>query len=192
MMVFRLKPVLAAMVRSRSGVAAVEFSLLLPMLIIFLAVMIETGRGWLSYDRFVTVVDNTARWSARFPEFEERVRTGVKTFVIEAGQPLNPEELDLTLRSAKLVGGVATVEFAPYNFFGSAEAVTWDKMLKAGNFKDEEAVIVISGRYKYSPLFSFLRPTTIEFEYVATVNPYFSRHYKYQKGKSDWSFWNVR
>lgn len=76
MMVFRLKSVLAAMVRSRSGVAAVEFSLLLPMLIIFLAVMIETGRGWLSYDRFVTVVDNTARWSARFPEFEERVRTG--------------------------------------------------------------------------------------------------------------------
>ncbi|CDN93815.1 TadE/TadG family type IV pilus assembly protein [Agrobacterium tumefaciens] len=192
MMVFRLKSVLAAMMRSRCGVAAVEFSLLLPMLIIFLAVMIEIGRGWLSYDRFVTVVDNTARWSARFPEFEERVRTGVKTFVIDAGQPLDPDKLDLTLRSAKLVGGVAVTDFAPYNFFGSAENVTWDKMLKAGNFKEEESVIVISGRYKYSPLFSFLSATTFHFEYVATVNPYFSRHYKYQKGKSDWAFWNVR
>lgn len=192
MMIVRLKSMLTAMMRSRSGVAAVEFSLLLPMLIVFLAVMIETGRGWLSYDRFVAVVDNTARWSARFPEFEERVRTGVETFVIAAGRPLDADKLDLTLRSAKLVGGVAVTEFEPYNFFGTAENVTWDKMLKAGNFKEEETVIVISGRYKYSPLFSFLRSTVFEFEYVVTVNPYFSRHYKYQSGKSDWSFWNVR
>lgn len=104
-MVVRLQSIFTTMMRSRAGVAAVEFSLLLPMLVVLLAVMIETGRGWLSYDRFVTVVDNTARWSARFPEFEERVRTGVKTFVIAAGRPLDPEKLDLTLRSARLVGG---------------------------------------------------------------------------------------
>ena len=192
MMVVRLQSIFTTMMRSRAGVAAVEFSLLLPMLVVLLAVMIETGRGWLSYDRFVTVVDNTARWSARFPEFEERVRTGVKTFVIAAGRRLDPEKLDLTLRSARLVGGVAVTEFAPYNFFGSAENVKWDKMLKAGNFKEEEVVIVISGRYKYRPLFSFLSNTTLEFQYVATVNPYFSRHYNYQKGNSDWKFWNVR
>jgi hypothetical protein len=188
----RLKYLSISLISSRSGVAAVELALLMPLLILVLAMVIEIGRGWMSYDRFVTVVDNTARWSARFPEFEERVRTGVKSFVIAAGRPLESEKLDLTLRSAKLVGGVAVTEFAPYNFFGNAENVKWDKILTQGNFKTEEAVIVISGRYKYRPLISLLGNTDIEFEYVTAVNPYFSRHYKYQKGKSDWLFWNVR
>lgn len=188
----RLKSLFVLLLRSRSGVAAVELSLLMPLLILALAMAIEIGRGWISYDRFVSMVDNTARWSARFPEFEERVRTGVKSFVIDAGRPLDPAKLDLTLRSAKLVGGVAVTEFAPYNFFGSAENVKWDKILTEGNFKTEETAIVISGRYKYRPLISLLSDTTIQFEYVTAVNPYFSRHYKYQKGKSDWSFWNVR
>lgn len=192
MIIKRLKSLSISLMRSRSGVAAVEFALLMPLLILVLAMVIEIGRGWMSYDRFVTVVDNTARWSARFPEFEERVRTGVKSFVMAAGRPLEPEKLDLTLRSAKLVGGVAVTEFAPYNFFGNAESVKWDKILTEGNFKIEETAIVISGRYKYRPLISFLSNTAIEFEYVTAVNPYFSRHYKYQKGKSDWLFWNVR
>ncbi len=109
-----------------------------------------------------------------------------------SGARSKSEKLDLTLRSAKLVGGVAVTEFAPYNFFGNAENVKWDKILTQGNFKTEEAVIVISGRYKYRPLISLLGNTDIEFEYVTAVNPYFSRHYKYQKGKSDWLFWNVR
>ncbi|WP_421413658.1 TadE/TadG family type IV pilus assembly protein [Agrobacterium tumefaciens] len=113
----RLKYLSISLISSRSGVAAVELALLMPLLILVLAMVIEIGRGWMSYDRFVTVVDNTARWSARFPEFEERVRTGVKSFVIAAGRPLESEKLDLTLRSAKLVGGVAVTEFAPYNFF---------------------------------------------------------------------------
>lgn len=188
----RLKSLFTSLMRSRSGVAAVELSLLMPLLILVLAIAIEIGRGWISYDRFVSVVDNTARWSARFPEFEERVRTGIKSFVIDTGRPLDPDKLDLTLRSARLVGGVAVTEFAPYNFFGSAENVKWDKILTEGNFKTEETAIVISGRYKYRPFISLLSNTTIEFEYVTAVNPYFSRHYKYQKGKSDWSFWNVR
>ncbi|MFJ1311963.1 TadE/TadG family type IV pilus assembly protein [Rhizobium sp. AU243] len=188
----QLKSLSVLLLRSRSGVAAVEFALLMPVLILVLALAIELGRGWLSYDRFVTLVDNTARWSARFPEFEERVRSGVKSFVMKAGRPLDPEKLDLTLRSAKLVGDVPVTEFPPHNFFGNAENVKWDKVLTAGNFKAEETAIVISGRYKYRPLISLLSDTTIEFEYVTAVNPYFSRHYKYQKGKSDWSFWNVR
>ena len=90
----------------RSGAAAVEMGLLAPVLILFLAVIVEVGRGWISYDRFVTVIDNAARWSARFPEFETRVRTGVSQFAIIAGNGiLATDKLNLTLRSVELTGG---------------------------------------------------------------------------------------
>ncbi|MCZ7911055.1 TadE/TadG family type IV pilus assembly protein [Agrobacterium leguminum] len=176
----------------RSGAAAVEMALLAPLLILILAVVLEIGRGWLSYDRFVTAVDNTARWSARFPEFETRVRTGVKSFVLMSGNGLlQTEKLNLTLRSAKLVGNVPELQFQPYNFFGSAEGVKWQRAVKDGNFGPNEAIIVVSGRYSYRPLFAFLADTTIDFEYVTAINPFFSRHYPYQSGKSDFGKWNV-
>ena len=76
---------LAGFGRCRSGAAALEMGLLAPLLVLMLAVIIEVGRGWLSYDRFMTIVDDSARWAARFPEFEERVRTGVPSFVVLSG-----------------------------------------------------------------------------------------------------------
>ncbi len=176
----------------RSGAAAVEMALLAPLLILFLAVIVEVGRGWISYDRFVTVIDNAARWSARFPEFETRVRTGVPRFAIISGNGiLETDKLNLSLRSVELVGTTPKEQFKPYNFFGSAEDVPWQKAVTDGKFGPKEAVIVIAGRYSYRPLFSILFGTTISFEYVAAVNPFFSRHYPYQNGKSDFGKWNV-
>lgn len=176
----------------RSGAAAVEMGLLAPVLILFLAVIVEVGRGWISYDRFVTVIDNAARWSARFPEFETRVRTGVSQFAIIAGNGiLATDKLNLTLRSVELTGGTPKEQFRPYNFFGSAEDVRWQNAVTGGGFGPKEAIIVVSGRYSYQPLFSILFGTTITFEHVAAVNPFFSRHYPYQTGKSDFGKWNV-
>lgn len=114
---------------SGSGATAVEFALLLTLLLIIMGVVFETGRAWLYYDRFVGVVDNTARWAARFPHFEERVRTGIPSFVTMAARPLDMKGLNLTLRSAKLVGGVPVLEFPAYNFFGSAENIDWKTSL---------------------------------------------------------------
>lgn len=129
----------------RSGAAAVEMGLLAPVLILFLAVIVEVGRGWISYDRFVTVIDNAARWSARFPEFETRVRTGVSQFAIIAGNGiLATDKLNLTLRSVELTGGTPKEQFRPYNFFGSAEDVRWQKAVTDGGFGPKEAIIVVS------------------------------------------------
>jgi hypothetical protein len=167
-------------------------ALLAPLLILILAVVLEVGRGWLSYDRFVSVVDNAARWSARFPEFEKRVRTGVTTFAVMSGNGiLQTDKLNLTLRSVELVGNTPVEQFKPHNFFGSAEEVKWEKAVTDGKFGPKEAVIVISGRYSYQPLFSILSGTAISFEHVTAVNPFFSRHYPYQTGKSDFDKWNV-
>ncbi|MCZ7464037.1 TadE/TadG family type IV pilus assembly protein [Rhizobium rhizogenes] len=178
--------------RCRSGAAAVEMALLAPLLMLILAVVIEVGRGWLSYDRFVMIVDNTARWSARFPEFETRVRTGVDKFVTIAGNDLiEMENLNLTLRSAKVVGSTTVLQFPPYNFFGTAEGVEWEKTTMKGNFGPKDSIIVVSGRYSYKPLFSMLSDVTISFEHVTAINPFFSRHYPYQAGKSDFGKWNV-
>ena len=178
--------------RCREGAAAVEMGLLAPLLILILAVVIEVGRGWLSYDRFVTIVDNSARWAARFPEFETRVRTGIPSFVVLSGSGiLQTSNLNLTLRSVKLVDKVARLQFPAHNFFGSAEKVPWEQTVIENGFGPQEAVIVVSGRYSYQPLFSFLTDVTISFEYVAAVNPFFSRHFPYQEGKSDFAKWNL-
>ncbi|KJF70100.1 TadE/TadG family type IV pilus assembly protein [Agrobacterium arsenijevicii] len=192
MSIVKLRSRLYFIARCRSGAAAVEMALLAPLLILILAVVLEIGRGWLCYDRFVTIVDDTARWSARFPEFETRVRTGVKTFVVMSGNDLlQMDNLNLTLRSATVVGNVPELQFPPHNFFGSAEGVKWEKTVTDGNFGSKEAVIVVSGRYSYRPLFSILADVTINFEHVTAVNPFFSRHYPYQAGKSDFGKWNV-
>ncbi|CUX18142.1 conserved exported hypothetical protein [Agrobacterium deltaense Zutra 3/1] len=184
---------LGSLGRCRSGAAAVEMGILAPLLVLLLAVVIEVGRGWLSYDRFMTVVDNSARWAARFPEFEERVRTGIPTFVVLSGSGiLQAGKLDLTLRSVKLIDNVARLQFPAHNFKGSAEDVPWEKTVLANGFGPQEAVIVVSGRYSYRPLISVLADITLKFEYVAAVNPFFSQRYPYQSGKSDFAKWNLK
>ncbi|MDZ7925646.1 MAG: TadE/TadG family type IV pilus assembly protein [Agrobacterium sp.] len=184
---------LARFSRCRAGTAAVEMALLAPLLILLLGVVIEVGRGWLSYDRFVTIVDNSARWAARFPEFEERVRTGVPSFVVLSGSGvLQTGKLDLTLRSVKLVNKIARLQFPAHNFLGSAENVPWEKTVIANGFGPQEAVIVVSGHYSYQPLFSLLADVTLSFEYVTAVNPFFSKRYPYQSGKSDFAKWNLK
>lgn len=167
--------------------------LLAPLLVFMLAVIIEVGRGWLSYDRFMTIVDDSARWAARFPEFEERVRTGVPSFVVLSGSGiLQTGKLDLTLRSVKLVDKVARLQFPAHNFLGSAEDVPWEKTVIANGFVAQDAIIVVSGRYSYRPLIAAVADITLKFEYVAAVNPFFSQRYPYQSGKSDFAKWNLK
>lgn len=89
------------------------------------------------------------------------------------------------------MGGVAVTEFAPYNFWQRRKREVGQD-IDARKLQDRRSGNRNFGRYKYRPLISLLGNTDIEFEYVTAVNPYFSRHYKYQKGKSDWLFWNVR
>ncbi|AVH41749.1 pilus assembly protein TadG [Agrobacterium tumefaciens] len=184
---------LAGFGRCRSGAAALEMGLLAPLLVLMLAVIIEVGRGWLSYDRFMTIVDDSARWAARFPEFEERVRTGVPSFVVLSGSGiLQTGKLDLTLRSVKLVDKVARLQFPAHNFLGSAEDVPWEKTVIANGFVAQDAIIVVSGRYSYRPLIAAVADITLKFEYVAAVNPFFSQRYPYQSGKSDFAKWNLK
>lgn len=176
----------------KGGVAATEFALLLPLLLMFLGVIFEVGCGWMSYQRFVTLIDNTARWSARFPAFETKVRLGTQDFVKRFSNPLNLNELDLTLRSAKLVAGVPILQYAEYNYYGNTKDMNWSKSMKDENFAEGEIAIIITGRYIYKPFFSILGNYKFEFDYSVAVNPYFSRRYDLKIGNADWDLWNVR
>lgn len=190
---FKAHPcVLRQLLRDTKAVAAVEFALLLPLLFMFLGATFEVGRGWLSYQRFVTVVDNTARWSARFPMFENKVRTGVDSFVTKFASPLLLDKLDLSLRSVKMDAGVPKLEFPAYNFYGNTDNMNWSKALTDENFVFNEAAIVVTGRYAYRPLFSTIANVEIQFTYSIATNPFFSRKYQYEAGNSDWNYWNVQ
>ncbi len=178
--------------RNTSGIAATEFALIAPLLIMFLGVVFETGRGWLAYQNFVSVVDNTARWAARFPMFEARVRTGIPSYITRSTVGMDVDELDLTLRSASKSAGGVVQEFPAHDFFGGTSDMDWSAILDRENFKVGEAAIIVTGRYGFKPLFSVLGDTEVTFEYNVAVNPFFSRSYKYLDGDSDWEHYNVR
>ena len=182
---------LARLARSRSGAAAIEFTFLLPLLLIFCGIVFETGRIIIYYQRMVTVVDNTARFAARFPEFDSRARSGALLYAQLAGPPSSDTRLDLTLRSAKLNEGTPQLAFPAYNIMGNAQDVAWQDTMKGSGFLTNEAAIIVSGRYRHQISFIFLFTREIDLTYVAATNPYFSRDYRYNDGVSDQDYWNA-
>lgn len=175
-----------------SGLAVTEFALIAPLLIMFMGVVFEVGRGWLEYQNFVSTVDNTARWAARFPAFEARVRTGIPSYISRSTARIDTKTLDLTLRSASKSASGVVLAFSAYNFYGNTSDVNWSTVLDSENFKIGEVAVVITGRYWYKPFFAIFGNYSIKFEYGVAINPFFSRSYNYLTGDSDWKYYNVR
>lgn len=178
--------------RDLRGIAATEFAILAPVLVLLLAFVFEVGHAWLSYQRFVVVVDVAARWSARFPMFEPRIREGIPSFVKQLAAPLHADRLNLTLRSATKTASGATLAFDPYVFMGNKDDLDVTALLKGANFNYGEAAIVVSGECNFKPYFALFGDYTIKFDYDAVVNPFYSRSYQYSEKNTDWDYWNVR
>jgi hypothetical protein len=142
--------------------------------------------------KFNTTVENAARLAARYPEFEQRVRTAMPLIAAEMLAPLQTANLDLTLFSVTVGSGSSTLAFSPYNFFGHASSMDWSDLVDDGLFASGEAVIVVGGRYAYTPLFLDGVVPSIGFSHMVAVNPFFSRSYNYQVTNSDWDYFNVR
>ncbi|MEO5807413.1 TadE/TadG family type IV pilus assembly protein [Devosia sp.] len=176
---------------NKEAVAAVEFALLLPLLMILYSVVFETGRGWLSYRKFYNTVEAAARYAARYPEFEGRVRANVPAVVLDLIKPLNTANLNLTLFSTIVDSGIAKLTFAPYNFYGNASTADYRTAVAKGHYREGETVIVVAGTYSYQPISFFSVLGSINFHLEYTINPFFSRTYIYQAGTSDWNQYNV-
>ncbi len=186
------KPAAPRIWTSRSGVAAVEFALLAPLLVLFYTAVFETGRGWLAYMKFESTVQNAARYAARYPEFERRVRVNLPLIIREALAPLAADELKLTLFSLKMSGGKVSTVFAPYAFYGAVSDIDISTVVTPGLFTEGEAVIALVGSYSYRPIIFDSIVRTITFEKSIALNPFFSRSYEYNKNDADWDYYNVR
>lgn len=177
---------------SRSGVAAVEFALVAPLLLLVMALVFELGRMAFYYQQLNAFTDAATRWAARFPQFDQNARQGVSQYATIAAPPGYSQRLSLTLRSVRVYQGGFQENFAPYNFFGNAQDIPWQSTLSNASFKEGEAIIVVSARYRYTLFFNLFGNATIDISDVEFTNPFYSRSYTYQTGVADLNYWNVR
>lgn len=177
---------------SSSGVAAVEFALVAPLLLLVMALVFELGRMALYYQQLNSFTDGVTRWAARFPQFDENARRGIARYAAIAAPPGYSQRLSLTLRSVRVYQGGLQDNFAPYNFFGDAQGVPWQGTVSSARFKESEVIIVVSARYRYNLFFTLFGSSTIDISDVEFTNPFYSRSYTYQGGVADLNYWNVR
>lgn len=175
----------------RVGVAAVEFALLLPLLLLFYTVLFETGRGWLAKRKFNVAIESAARYAVRYPQFDSTVRQGLPLVVGRTLAPLGTNGLNLSLVSARMDRGEARVVFT-HAFFGNAVDIPWRHLVNPALFAQTEPVVIVVGRYSYDPILFGNVTGPIVFETAIAVNPFFSRSYEYESGVTDFDFFNVR
>lgn len=176
--------------RAESGVAAVEFALLASVLLLVYAIVFETGRGWLATRKLDSMVENIARFAARFPEFDKNVRNGVPLVAAQTLAPLDLQGLSLALFSVRIVRGDPVTDYM-HLFYGAAPTINWASQVDLRGYAEGETVIVVVGSYSYRPVL-LQTAGNINFSQVVSLNPFFSRTYTYQAGTSDFAKYNVK
>lgn len=167
------------------GVAAIEFGLLAPLLLLTLAVSIELGRMYQAHRSFHNAVNGFARSLASYPEYDAKVRTAAPAIGAALLPPDGLSRFHLQVTSLMRVEGTMQQVFT-HTLVGKKPELGVSKALKAENFEQGEAVIQISAAYDYVPFFTILPGT--RFTGTVAVTPYFSRTYAWNAGTSEDKF----
>jgi Flp pilus assembly protein TadG len=187
----RLLAAVGRLRRAESGVAAVEFALLASILLLVYALVFETGRGWLATRKLNSMVENVARFAARFPEFDQNVRNGIPLVAAQTLAPLDMGGLNLALFSARISRGEPVADYS-HLFYGTVPTINWKDQVDLRGYAEGETVIIVVGSYSYRPILFQVATGDIDFAHVVSLNPFFSRSYTYQAGMSDFARYNVR
>lgn len=182
-----LQPAMRAVRRlgaNRRGVAAVEFAILLPLLLVTLAVTVEVARLTMIKRQFENCVVAIARLIVRYPEYERRAREFAPP-VAEAMFPEGSANLDLSVDSLHMIDGNFVEMFPRHVLFGEDPGQSWADHISKNDYVEDEAVVFIAARYEYKPLFDKVLPTSFTFQTTYVILPHFSRKYPWNDNQVD-------
>lgn len=161
--------------RDSAGVAAVEFGLLVPLLLIMFVGTLEIGQA-VGLDRRVSMATaSTADLIAREKTASNASLDGVMEIVKHLLSPYDPNNLSISVVSVKADPGNAAntrVEWS-YSFQGaSVPSKCAPYAMPAGLLGAGASAIIVEGKYDYEPLLvSYFLNSNLTLQDKATVSP---------------------
>lgn len=156
--------------RNDRGVAAVEFALVLPVLLLILMGVIELSNVMMVERKLLNAMQSTADLIGQETDITDSELTDI---FFAAQLTMNPYD------TSNLTIGVSSVRFDDTS---GDPAVDWTSSLNAGSVTNATtlaqgrgeagaSIVIVSGTYNYTPLSSLIIPTNITLGEISYVRP---------------------
>lgn len=162
------------------GVAAVEFALALPLLMILFCFVLEVTRLWLEKRAFENAFIGVTRMASRYPEYDSRVRA-YAPILADAMMPGNgSSNINMSIESYVKTNGALQTQMSRKTLLGSGTTIPSTGHISAADYSPNESIIFTTASYQYQPLFSAILGRSITFEKYFVTLPFFSQSYVYK------------
>lgn len=175
---------LARVIKCKSGVAMIEFAVLLPLLILLFAASVEISRLYISYRAVVHATEGLSRHFASLPEYDARAREQAKPVAqaLLPGRSTKNFNMQVTVLDRN---GAGLDQVFTDTMFGTDPKVDWSNVIKPANYEQGERIIFVVGTYQYKPMFGVLPLGTITLSKTYVAIPFFSRKYVRNEGVAE-------
>ena len=155
----RPRLMLARFCRDQKGLAAVEFALLAPVMILLYFGMVELCQGYMAQKRMSHVTSMVADLTAQAQSVSQNDLTDIFNIGNEIMQPFSPDSLQVRVSSVtRGADGVVNVD---WSFGRDMDDLEGPVTIPVGLIGNEESLIVAEAIYDYeSPVDQFLPGVT--------------------------------
>lgn len=167
--------------RAKDGVAAIEFALIAPLLLIMFALSVELGRVYQAHRMFENAITGLGRAIAGSPEYDARLRRAAPLIAAALLPPDSQSRFDLQVTSFVKEQG-AMQQLYTHTLFGADPVLPLSSSAASSHFQQNESVIHLAAAYNVVPIFPFLPGFRMTKTY--TVMPYFSRRHVWNAGNA--------
>jgi Flp pilus assembly protein TadG len=166
----------------KSGVSAIEFALLTPVLLILFGFCAEASRMYMVYQQYQEGMSSLSRYIVRYPEYELRTRTNAPYLADMVMPPDWRSSLNVKVVSLSKTNGVMVETFS-HVLFGSDPGVSWSSQIAASDFVEGENVVFVSSTYKITMLYNLFSTRGVTVSQNNQIIPFFSRNFIWNDGK---------
>lgn len=176
-----LRTFFRSFIRSTDGVAAIEFAIVTPLLLMLLASGIELGLAYQAHRMFENTVTGIGRAIAGSPEYDARLRKALPLIGSELLPPNSSGRFHLQVTSF-VREEAAMVQLYTHTAFGTNPDVQNSSSVDVENFEQNESIIHIAAAYDVVPIFPFM--PGFRLTKTHSFMPYFARKHVWNAGNS--------